>query len=655
MLKKFRDFDVEEYKRARIFESIDDEPEFYQLDSNDPDFGETFIDDDKTLLKLSRVVKNALDKNGLDVYKPSTIPVSVNGAKGVLFRNSKDIQKSIIVCKNNVKNVIIVFDKFEFGRSNKAVATYTSDKLGISGMLKYAIDDLKGTKLNEAKAVMELTNSATGVKERPRAGYTMGNVEKFKSFPEEIKDFLVKVVEENGGVKAKPTHCESYIQINYGKHDPMCEDFVELLGGLKDGVKFPSTIKYYFAIIIDSMLGKYEEVKGLVDGEYVAEDPVSKSAGKLYDIEEVEKKKAERAKAKLEKEMERFLRNKDIIKINCDAYCKYVKNNGIIKKEFMKGISKRGMYITGKAGVGKTHTIKKVLKDNHMVENRDYILLGNVPTTAPDLYRYCYKYNGKLIIFDDSANMVSGENRVSFWKQLLQTGGGIVDYPRSTKDDSEEFYDVKGKTRQQRYFEEIGKKTAEEKKEFIAKRMKILRKRYTTPGEYVDEDKISSEAYDDWKEEEKKIKPRMPNKFSFTGCVIIVGNTTFDDLSKSIQSGGMSEEDWVAVQDRMALVDVTPPSTSLWADIQYGLREEQKMSEEEKPSDECKVPRKYVDRFIEEVNMLLSGEEDDDNYVYQRVTWRLVDSIGLILKGTDNIDDFYWKEMLRSGMRKKRK
>ena len=643
MLKKFKDFNVEEYKHRRILESADVVDDVV-INSNDPDFDEKLVSDDKILSKMSNVVYNALNKNGFDNYKPSSLAISINGIPGVLFRNCKDINKCIVACRNQYKKVIIVFDKFEIGKKNKAVATYSSDEMGFMDMVKYAIEDLKDVRgINEAADF------------RASTGYGMGHVKKYIAFPSEIKDFMVKLVNENGGPKVRSinTLCVKAIEKGFHLDDPMCKDLIELINP-KDPSTIPSTLKYFVAITVDAMNKTYPEVADILDDdiEIVGGGP-EKSVGDLYDAEERDKKKEERRMKKLEKANKKFKQSMDIIMINCDAYCKYVKNNGIIKKDFMKGMSKRGMYITGKAGTGKTHTINKVLRDNAMVENRDYVKLGNVPTTAPDLFRLCYKYNGKLIIFDDSANMVEGSNRVAFWKQLLQTGGGMVDYPRSTREDSEEFYDIKGKTRQQRYFEEIGKKTSEQKREFIDKRLKKYKAR--TPRTEWDLELADSQAEEAWKEEEAKIKPRIPNKFEFTGCVIIIGNTTFEDLAKSIQSSGMSNEDWVAVQDRMALVDVTPPATTMWESIQLKIRDEQKMSETEKPSDECLVPRKYADRFIDEVNLLLSGEEDDEEYVYQRITFRTADSIGSILKGTDDIEDFYWKEMLRSSMRVNRK
>ena len=71
--------------------------------------------------------------------------------------------------------------------------------------------------------------------------------------------------------------------------------------------------------------------------------------------------------------------------------------------------------MTGKGGIGKTHTLKKVLKKNSMVENKDYVWLSSGISTSDELYKIMYEYNGKLIVLDDAPKIFEGEYRISMW------------------------------------------------------------------------------------------------------------------------------------------------------------------------------------------------------------------------------------------------
>ena len=59
-----------------------------------------------------------------------------------------------------------------------------------------------------------------------------------------------------------------------------------------------------------------------------------------------------------------------------EAMCNYVKSNGKLDKDDKSIMSRRGVLITGKGGIGKTFTLKEVLKDKKMTLNKDYVWAG---------------------------------------------------------------------------------------------------------------------------------------------------------------------------------------------------------------------------------------------------------------------------------------
>ena len=147
MLKKFKDFDVEQYRLKTILESLDENGA-----SNvkiDDTMLETPIADDKYLLKMSRVIMKALKKAGYTDYAPYGTIVYLNNVPGVWFSNVDGTGKSIVACRNSYTKVLAVFNNFKLGGNNKAEVTYSSEKVGLLDMINQVIDELNGDTLVE--------------------------------------------------------------------------------------------------------------------------------------------------------------------------------------------------------------------------------------------------------------------------------------------------------------------------------------------------------------------------------------------------------------------------------------------------------------------------------------------------------------------------
>ena len=629
MIKSFRDFDVKEYKLNAILEDLDSKLESVEFDDTLLDKP---ISEDKFLLKFAKVVMNAFRKNGIYDYMPYGYLVYMNDTPSVLFQHIENENKGILIGRRGYVKFISLFDNFTFGEENTATVTFTSEKVGLSDMINFAIDDIVG--VSDVEEDVQVNEARGGKSDgfRAAAGYTSGNIEKFKTFSKEIKNFLVELLKTNSYQIGR---CISEITASY-KTDPMCADLVEAIGSTS-----ASTIRYYVAMTKDAMTDPvpYPEVEGILESHLKV--GIGKTVSEVYDVDEYESAKEEERKKMIAEQEKVFEDNIQTIKDITDTFCHYVKNNGQLDDDDQSSFLSRGLYVTGRAGVGKSYAVDETLKKNGMVKNRDYIDVGNGATTATALYKTMYKYNGKLIILDDAANVVSGANRIAFWKSLLQTNPKETKWPRETATNGKTpaFYEVTGKTRQERYYAEIGAKSEEEKKEFFNKKKRMWRK--SEDGDY---DVYLKNIEDEWNELKKNTKPLIPDEFVFDGCVIVIGNMTPEELRQSVMKDG-GKRDWDAISQRFQPIEINPPSESLWKAIQKQIRTQQSTSEEELPDSMCLIPREYVDEFIDEVNMLLSGEEGPD---YQNISWRMACQIGQALKGEKGRR--MWKSRLRAVM-----
>ena len=620
MIKKFKDFDVEQYKKYSLYESLDMSIENGGIDEsllNVP------IGDDRYLVKITRIILNAFDKRGIKNYVPYGYTVYINGVPGVLFQNDDNERNCIVVCRTEYVKTIHVFDDFEFGHDNKARVTYTSEKLGFTDMINELIENISGG-LNEG--ILFEAKSGKGI------GYSSKHIKIVAGWNSKMKEYVVKGLES-----MNPYKLSERIKMN-ASTDEICRDIVDSLSA--------STIKYGTYIIQHALDGDYSEFPEL---EYVLDDKMKAGAkpalttsfGEDIDVEDYIAEKEERRKKEIEEQTKKFNDDIQTIKDITDTFCHYVKQNGILDDNDRSAFLSRGLYITGKAGVGKSHTVKEVLEKNNMIEKRDYYNVGTAPTTATELYKKMYKNNGKLIIFDDSSKIVSGANRIAFWKGVLQTDPEPVRYPREIGDNNNQFYEVGKKSRQQRYYAEIGEKSKEEKEEFMRKKDKAWK---TSKGDFESYKDFRSLAEQEWEDMKKNTKELIPDEFTFEGCVIIIGNMSPAELQKDVMTYG-GKRDWDAIRQRFQPIEMNPPAEAVWATIQKQIREQQAKSEDELPDSMCIVPRDYVDDFISEVNRLLSGDEGPN---YTSISWRMASQIGTALKGDKGRR--MWKSRLKEIM-----
>lgn len=84
-----------------------------------------------------------------------------------------------------------------------------------------------------------------------------------------------------------------------------------------------------------------------------------------------------------------------------------------------QGISPSIM-VTGLSGIGKTHLVKKHLKENLLIEDDDYIMVSG-KCTPLGLYRILYEHQHQRIVFDDCDSIFKDHDSLNILKAALDS------------------------------------------------------------------------------------------------------------------------------------------------------------------------------------------------------------------------------------------
>ena len=523
-------------------------------------------------------------------------------------------------------------------------------------MIDQLIDDLKGDTVNEG-----VINEAV---DRYGSGWTIKEVMAFEKLDHSERDFVYSFIRKFG----KTTAAAQFLAMATGG-DPVATRVWKKYKGTDDVKGGP--VKYmmdmantvvtaangvkqsgsYQAAVDDKILNNLiADCKG-AGPAIVTTSEVTYDTGEEIDEFEVRRAEMEaKHKAMIDEDVKNYESTMKELEMVLTAMCNYVHQNGNLDANDKSVMSRRGILLTGKGGIGKTNTLKRVLKNKNMVLNRDYVWAGSGNSTADSVYQLMYEYNGKLIVFDDSPNLFDGDYRVSMWKNALQTDieDCLIGYPG--KESKLRVYNVrrlKG-DRQKQYYTEIGRKSADDKTDFYKKEMKKYSLYYSpsAPGgvaskEDADQELIDlymSKIDDSWKDEEENTQPSMPNEFIFTGCVVIISNLERDGFINEVGKGN-----WDAISSRFDNYDISPYSETLWRVMKKKILDE--FENKSIPDDKCVIPRDMVEEFIEEVETLLA----DPNY--QSINWRTLTMFHDVLNGAPGRAT--WKSKLRRELSRK--
>ena len=665
MIKKFKNFDADEFinKKKALKEALGEDIKDTVMESPeiDPDVNVdeiitgTPVYENPYLLKISNIIGKKLKSSGLGDFGVAYNVVYLNDIPGVRFFE-KGGDKSIVCCRSTNEKSISIFNNFEVGKENVAIVTYSTKKLGFKDMIDQLIDDLKGDTVNEG-----VINEAV---DRYGSGWTVKEVMAFEKLDHSERDFVYSFIRKFG----KTTAAAQFLALASGgdpvaariwtkykgtddvKGGPvkymmdMANTVVTAANGVKQGGSYQEAVDDR---VLDNFIADYKGAGPAI----VTTSEVAYDTGE--EVDEIEMRRAEmeaKHKAKIDEDVKNYESTMKELEMVLTAMCNYVHQNGNLDANDKSVMSRRGILLTGKGGIGKTNTLKRVLKNKNMVLNRDYVWAGSGNSTADSVYQLMYEYNGKLIVFDDSPNLFDGDYRVSMWKNALQTDieDCLIGYPG--KESKLRVYNVrrlKG-DRQKQYYTEIGRKSADDKTDFYKKEMKIDSLYYSpsAPGgvaskEDADQELIDlymSKIDDSWKDEEENTQPSMPNEFIFTGCVVIISNLERDGFINEVGKGN-----WDAISSRFDNYDISPYSETLWRVMKKKILDE--FENKSIPDDKCIIPRDMVEEFIEEVETLLA----DPNY--QSINWRTLTMFHDVLNGAPGRAT--WKSKLRRELSRK--
>lgn len=682
MIQKFKNFDDVEFIRKKntlnkslMNESIssDDDEDFSKtifggipdntmvMPKDDPSIDDkdvitlTPVYTDKYLSKISDIIIKKLNGNKrfgtfVTVYNI----VYLNGIPGVWFQNV-DNKIDIICCRDRNKKILAVFKNFKINSNNTAVVTYSTERLGFSDMITQMLENLDNVSDNVSEGlILEAGNF-------PGCGYGKGHIQKFKdAFSWSDRKFVYDRITKDGFSTTLNVFRYKF------DSDPDVKRVVSMLG--RGGVASEGAGRYLANLANDIMtnpvttkFGKPERYsdldptfKALVD-EFNARYSSSVSPattttyGDDYEVvDEDDDAAAEREKAyreaeeqRLKEDYDKYMNTIQGLEDTVRAMCNYVKQSGQLDADDKSAMSRRGVILTGKGGIGKTKTLKTVLKERKMIKNKDFIWVGSERVTADKLYALMYEYNGKLIVFDDTGDIFDGKYNGPLWKSALQTDldDCEIGYPGSTS--KLKVYDDRIMSdRQRRYYAEIGSKSDDDKSEFYKDEMKKRGLRFRN-GVVVSDDPtlqksdidLLMEKIDElWKEESLKIRPSMPTHFYYTGVVVIISNMDRDEFINE-----MGRASWKALQSRFKNYDINPLAESLWTKMKKIILSE--FNDPNIPDDKCAIPRSMTEDFIRVVEEQLAEGKAEG------LTFRTIVAYGVVLRGKPGLRT--WEADLR--------
>ena len=637
MIKSFKDFDFE-LKGQKIYEAIDDvndenkdENIFTEEDVVVPEM----ISDNDFLLKISKIVLKRLDASGLGDFGVHPAIITIDNTPGVYFYNYDNPSMNIVICRNMNGKHAYLFKNFNIGEENVADLVLSTTKLGFSDIIEQLISNLKPNTIEEGLIYEWIEGSFN---------YSEKDVEKVSALPVDIRQLIINLLKDDSANKV------SLKIFNNNTVEPFASIY-SAIEGMYSRIN-QSNVKKVVDIFDRALNNKteHDEVFDVLnDCKFGGKTAITSASGisamvgdELEEINEAYKKRVEQDTIEYENSMNRIYEM-------AVAMCRYVKQNGDLDDDDLSALPKRAMIITGKGGIGKSESIRRALEDEGMIEDRDYYNMTSGSTAVQALFKKLYDYNGKLLIFDDSGELFNSTYKLNMWKHALDPDVENADIELSRaavgdKSGDSRMYVPAGKTRQERYFLEVGHSSTEEKTKFYKKRFDELVKKYRE--ETGDVSTISTKQRNEfneiidieWNKHEEEREPLMPNKFKYKGVVIIISNDTRDMFKKEVGVGN-----WNAIVDRMRSFDLHPMAESIWAVIKKILLKERDESEEKLPSKMCMIPRDIVDEFIEEVERLIEMPQ------YREMTFRIVaKDMHRVLNGSKG--RAHWKDDLASLM-----
>lgn len=667
MIQKFKNFDKDEFlaKKTAVKEALEPEEDNVMKPDENVDESEmeevitgTPVYENPYLLKISNIVLKKLQKANIGEFGVGYNVVYLDNNPGVRLYQKEEGGKTIICCRGTHGKSIMIFNNFQVGGRNVASKVYSTETLGFKDMIDQMVSDIQGVQDVE---VYEAAGDRYGLGWKEEK-----EVVAFEKLDHDDREYIYSLIRKYG----KSTAGSQFIS-SLDTGDKVALKIWEKYRGKPGIEKCGGPVKYMMDMA-DTVMNAANGVKvggtaqkaidgGILDKliadckggspAIVTRSEVEVEAGEEVDEYEARRiAQEEKLRAEIEEDAANYEETVRELRELSEAMCNYVKNNGKLDRNDKSIMSRRGVLITGKGGIGKTYTLKEVLKDKHMTLNKDYVWAGSGNSTADSVYQLMYEYNGKMLVFDDSPNLFDGGYRISMWKNALQTEieDCLIGYPG--KDSKLRVYNVrrlKG-DRQKRYFTEIGRKSEADKDEFKKKEMKKRGLKFSSysTGKVVSEEGLGKEEIDllmqkiddMWEDEKANAQPAMPNEFIFRGVVVIISNYERETFINEVGKGN-----WDAISSRFRNFDISPKAQSLWIVMKKKILDE--YNDPSIPDRQCCIPRDMAKEFIEEVESLIVDPR------YQSINWRTITMFHDVLDGEPGRRS--WKRTLRDELSRK--
>jgi hypothetical protein len=124
------------------------------------------------------------------------------------------------------------------------------------------------------------------------------------------------------------------------------------------------------------------------------------------------------------------------------------------------------LFISGRAGTGKTYNVERAMKDEGLVDEDDYIIVSGAVSPIM-MYKKMYQYRNKTLIFDDCDSVFRDENGRNMLKAALDTKkirkiswlkkSSIVFDPKDVENDPSEEFNLLEQGLVPAYFEFAGR------------------------------------------------------------------------------------------------------------------------------------------------------------------------------------------------------
>lgn len=335
-----------------------------------------------------------------------------------------------------------------------------------------------------------------------------------------------------------------------------------------------------------------------------------------------------------------------------------VSMSNIIKNPGQELVGPRVVIISGIGGVGKTFTILKTLKEEGLVEHKDFLYKKSVSTAMSSLYGMFYKYKDKLLILDDCVGLFDSADVLGFWKSVGGADGMVDSKAANIFSGRESNYYEKTSNRQTNFYNEIGfgtkiVKTSDKYKNLQRKLKSIQNEIESFESISVPTDRQTQKLanllmqrndinkdMNDMTASAEGTKSKIPSRFEFKGCAIVITNMSFKMIKQDIETLGGAYE-WGAVKSRVSIIEVSPEYQITWYSISDKLKE---MIAEGK-SYKGVIKPTDMQAIIDYVNKIFTEQPD----IYNTCSWRMLDNVCAAMLQKPG-DTNWWQRAIRSAL-----